>query len=639
MKAAFLSGAEFNRKVIAKLPADCSHLLGVVGPCFMRLEKSAYGLSDAPLLWFNEATRRLKTMKLIAHKLDSCFFYWRDSRGELALLLLLHVDDMLISHNPRSKEACAKVEEIYGKFNFGKWRHLEKDSKISYCGGVLSYRDGVLTLSYEEYIKKIMPIAVEKKRSVTEELTAKEVTKCRGLIGALQWPGTQGAPHLCSSTSIVAGDLAAKDGKVISDLNKTLRFAKENSDIQLRFPKVVKSWKDLVFVAFSDAALGVRRDLGSQGGFLVIATTPGIHNGELVKYSMIAWRSYKLPRVCRSSLAAEAQACATAVDELMVIKVMFNMLLDDTLDIKNANVAKKKKSAVVIDARALYDAAKKPTIQSGLDKRVSIEVMVIRDGLNYTLSELRWVSSERQMADGLTKIGGRQQMCELLKGGYVKLVYDENFTASKKKTKEERQEFNRVARGSDIAMFVATLVANEMMTAEAKETEEHDADYLLYTAILGFVIMVIMAYKIVEKLTKYVKRFYTYYVLKNVFKVDTGIQVMEEPYVDPYMLALEKIKREQDDEIYQLRQDLNIALENAHIKQQLLEARVDENMRLREELAELERRRPVLLREHDVWLTRYGAVWHSCDTCEHLKDHLVQRFRACRTCFRNEGGA
>ena len=57
------------------------------------------------------------------------------------------------------------------------------------------------------------------------------------------------------------------------------------------------------------------------------------------------------------------------------------------------------------------------------------------------------------------------------------------------------------------------------------------------------------------------------------------------------MLALEKIKREQDDKICQLRQDLNIALEDAHIKQQLLEARVEENMRLREELAELERRR------------------------------------------------
>ena len=68
----------------------------------------------------------------------------------------------------------------------------------------------------------------------------------------------------------------------------------------------------------------------------------------------------------------------------------------------------------------------------------------------------------------------------------MKLVYDESFTASKKKT--------RVARESDIAMFLATLVANEMMTAETKETEEHDTDHLLYTAILGFLIIVIMAY-------------------------------------------------------------------------------------------------------------------------------------------------
>ena len=57
----FLSGANFDRKIILKLPADCGPLLGCTdqGPTYMRMLKSAYGLADAPLLWHREATRRL----------------------------------------------------------------------------------------------------------------------------------------------------------------------------------------------------------------------------------------------------------------------------------------------------------------------------------------------------------------------------------------------------------------------------------------------------------------------------------------------------------------------------------------------------------------------------------------------------
>ena len=66
------------------------------------------------------------------------------------------------------------------------------------------------------------------------------------------------------------------------------------------------------------------------------------------------------------------------------------------------------------------------------------------DGLLHTQTELRWVSSKRQLADGLTN--------------------DESFQASKKKTQSERKEINRVARGSpEVAMFVATLVAAEFI--------------------------------------------------------------------------------------------------------------------------------------------------------------------------------
>ena len=122
----------------------------------------------------------------------------------------------------------------------------------------------------------------------------------------------------------------------------------------------------------------------------------------------------------RSSLAAESQACASAIDELSIVKLIFGLLRDpNNLNIKDDDAARAMRSAVIIDARALYDAIHKETFQSSLDKRMAIETLVIRDGLKYTNSELHWVSSERQMADGLTKLEGRQHMSDLLRGGDV----------------------------------------------------------------------------------------------------------------------------------------------------------------------------------------------------------------------------
>ena len=60
VRAAFLSGKNFARELIVKLPNDCAALLGVTPPCYMKMLKSAYGLSDAPLLWYEEADNRLQ---------------------------------------------------------------------------------------------------------------------------------------------------------------------------------------------------------------------------------------------------------------------------------------------------------------------------------------------------------------------------------------------------------------------------------------------------------------------------------------------------------------------------------------------------------------------------------------------------
>ena len=91
--------------------------------------------------------------------------------------------------------------------------------------------------------------------------------------------------------------------------------------------KHVDEIQDGILVVFVDAAFGVRTDNASQGGYLIVHTHKDILDGKKCKYSVVSWKSYKLQRVVRSSLGAEAQAMAAAMEELYFVKLFMVMLL------------------------------------------------------------------------------------------------------------------------------------------------------------------------------------------------------------------------------------------------------------------------------------------------------------------------
>lgn len=362
---------------------------------------------------------------------------------QCAGMLILHVDDILVSGD-QSDFYKKALQQLRATFDFGKWDVLSKNSPIKYCGGVVMMReDGKIEVSYEEYIKKICPMTVAKGRDLSQSINEQEKSKARGLIGALQWPATQGFPGLAASVSIQAGELAGGDGNSLAELNKTLRFAKQNASHRLKFlaEDGTKNVRNMTLVLFADAAFDVRRDHSSQGGFVIMVVPKEALEGKKVPASTVSWRSFKLPRVCRSSLGAECQALSTALEELMMVKLFLLKIQFPEMNLKEMQTrVNLERSAVITDCKALYDGMKRESIQQAADKRVAIESLVIRDLLQDLNCQWRWVSSERQLADGLTKTNARQAYIERHRGGYVQLVADDEHKADKKKTKEERQK-------------------------------------------------------------------------------------------------------------------------------------------------------------------------------------------------------
>ena len=96
---------------------------------------------------------------------------------------------------------------------------------------------------------------------------------------------------------------------------------------------------------------------------------------------------------------------------------------------------------MVTDGKALYDSYHREGVSSSVvDKRVSLEIRVMKERLQQLNGILKWMSSERRLADGLTKESARLLLSQRLRHGRLKLVWDPEYVAAKKKKEENLQE-------------------------------------------------------------------------------------------------------------------------------------------------------------------------------------------------------
>ena len=125
-------------------------------------------------------------------------------------------------------------------------------------------------------------------------------------------------------------------------------------------------------------------------------------------YHILDWRSQKLPRVARSSLAAEARAAACAADSTEFVCRYFEHLRQPNLSL--SELLKEKtvlKPTLVTDAKALYDSYHRESlISSATDRRISLEIRVVKEQLQSVAGTMRWVSSERQLLRRVRGLGG-----------------------------------------------------------------------------------------------------------------------------------------------------------------------------------------------------------------------------------------
>ena len=460
---AFLQGREHEeaRTLWVRLPADARRLLGATNPrVAMRLRKPIYGLVDAPRAWYLEAVRRFESLGFVRHPLDPCLFLMfapesneasAETPRRLVCCIGMHVDDLLGAGDFNHPAVGPLLDRLRQSFSFRDF--LVDQDNFEFLGAVVTkLPEGGYRYSHEEYLRKIKPITIDPSRNAQPDLPVSESerTHLRTVIGALQWAATQTSPHLQIFTSMIAGEISGATVRTLQEANKALRFAKANSDVSLEYAPIGKP-EDLVVVTFTDAAFSSRHDGASQGGYLLtLAHRSVLEDGAAGRYQILDWRSYKLARVARSTLAAESQAAGEAADShLFAATFLKAMTVPDYQFDNEGAFAWFNASALIVDAKALYDVLHRDELQvsSGSDKRTHLEILTTKDKLRESISHVRWVSSERQYADGLTKTSAAQLLADRLRTHQFKLMDDDSYQAARKKPLAERRaSANQFAR-------------------------------------------------------------------------------------------------------------------------------------------------------------------------------------------------
>ena len=155
-------------------------------------------------------------------------------------------------------------------------------------------------------------------------------------------------------------------------------------------------------IMFVDAAFTVRHDHGSQGGYIILAG--GAQVLQVARRRCQLCRgTHKLNRSLQISLA-ECQAHSAGLEELLLVKNYLPQLQFTQLSLKEVQQKASGQSVAITDSKSLLDGIKRETIRQSPNKRVALECLVIQELLENMKCQWTWISSERQLADELTKL-------------------------------------------------------------------------------------------------------------------------------------------------------------------------------------------------------------------------------------------
>ena len=224
----------------------------------------------------------------------------------------------------------------------------------------------------------------------------------RGIIGAANWITNSTRPDLAAWTAL----LQQKIGKAtVDDLIDANRLVAKIRDLK-HTKVVVKSipFEKGCLVTTSDASWANCADLGSQAAYMVLFAHEDLKKDQWAEVSPLRWKSWKLERKTQSTLGAELMSVSRAIAEGDWLRSLFSEATQFDYCLSEDRVRRQRLPMVAItDNKPVYDHC----VGDGVvirDKRLAIDMLVVRADLRSQQITLRWVDGRQMLVDSLTKM-------------------------------------------------------------------------------------------------------------------------------------------------------------------------------------------------------------------------------------------
>ena len=452
VKAAFLQGTPQKGRIIGIEPVPelqkamnmQDHEVGI-------LNKSAYGLIDAPYLWYKAFVEHLLQLGMETVPFWSMSFSVlregpeTNQPGALNGILGIHVDDGICAGNQKFQEVLQKIE---AKYAFGS----KKVQSFTFTGiDLCQHGDYSISLSQSSYVRKINPISIEPHRKTQTDAPVSEPERAslRGLIGSLQYAAVNTRPDLSSRLSQLQSSINSATIENLQEANRLLHEAKRHHDVTITIKSIPP--KQFRFMGFSDASFASVKKPDSHAGLIIVGTHQNISENKQCVISPISWGSRKIQKVVTSTLSAETNALASAVDQLSWLRLFWEWLHNPKTPWKKPEEALTRiapaisvatspaeMDVAVTDCKSLFDLITRTAPPQCAEFRVALVARAIKDSLQEGI-DLRWVSTGAQLADALTKVMESQFLRETLRLGTYKLTDESSLLRDRARTRDRVQ--------------------------------------------------------------------------------------------------------------------------------------------------------------------------------------------------------
>ena len=372
---AFLNG-DINETVYVNQPPGFDDGTGRV--CL--LTKGLYGLRQSPRSWNRKFDEAIVLLGFQSSILDPCLYFIRNENE--FTLLCVYVDDAILASTVPGKveNLFDKIGQIFEirKVNSQKYLGIEftRDrSSRTICLHQRDYLEGKLKMFNMGESRKVdTPFATG--TNAYEESPANDDYPFRQAIGALLYLSCKTRPDIAFCVSLLARFADRTTSIHISMLKRLWRYLNGSKDYG-----IVLGGRDPKCVAYADADLAGDKDNGRS-------TT-----GHIIFYGIgpIVWKT-KLQK-CVIDNTAEAEFISVSVcskDIRYILNLLNNLKIPVNVPI------------IHCDNQAAVNQLFSENISLRL-RHINVKYLMVRDLIARGQISIKWIATDHQMADVLTK--------------------------------------------------------------------------------------------------------------------------------------------------------------------------------------------------------------------------------------------